>query len=293
MRKYLFTLILLPSLAHAASGDPADRYFSGKNIKLTPQEKAAIEIAEKWQSSSSTGTAPVAGPNGSINFVYGAQQPSIVCAVLQVCDVALQPGELVNSINLGDTTRWRVEPAITGSGSNEVQHLIIKPLDVGLETSLFITTNRRSYHMRLRSHRTQYMPQVSFTYPEDALVKWENMKSRETKERQEKTIPETGEYLGNLNFDYDLSGSAPWKPLRVYNDGVKTIIQMPATMAQTEAPTLLVVRKEGGWFSEDETVIVNYRLQNDRYIVDAVFDKAILIAGVGSSQSRVTITRGK
>jgi type IV secretion system protein VirB9 len=207
--------------------------------------------------------------------------------------VALQPGELVNSINLGDTARWKVEPAITGTGSNEVQHLVIKPLDVGLETSLFVTTNRRSYHMRLRSHRTEYMPQVAFTYPEDALAKWENMKARETKERQEKTMPETGEYLGNLNFDYDVSGSAPWKPLRVYNDGIKTIIQMPATMAQTEAPTLLVVRKTGGWFSDDETAIVNYRVQNDRYIVDAVFDKAILLAGVGSSQSRVTITRGK
>ena len=293
MRKYLLIFVLLPSLAQAASADIADRYFSGKNPTLTPQEKAAIEIAEKWKSSSSTGTAPVAGPNGSINFLYGAQQPSIVCAVLQVCDVALQPGELVNSISLGDAARWRVEPAITGTGSNEVQHLIIKPLDVGLETSVFVTTNRRSYHMRLRSHRTQYMPQVSFSYPEDALVKWENMKSREIKERQEKTIPETREYLGNLNFDYDVSGSAPWKPLRVYNDGVKTIIQMPLTMAQTEAPTLLVVRKDGGWLSDDETVIVNYRVQNDRYIVDAVFDKAILIAGVGSTQARVTITRGK
>jgi type IV secretory pathway VirB9-like protein len=135
MRKYLLIFVLLPSLAQAASADIADRYFSGKNPTLTPQEKAAIEIAEKWKSSSSTGTAPVAGPNGSINFLYGAQQPSIVCAVLQVCDVVLQPGELVNSISLGDAARWRVEPAITGSGSNEVQHLIIKPLDVGLETS--------------------------------------------------------------------------------------------------------------------------------------------------------------
>jgi type IV secretion system protein VirB9 len=41
----------------------------------------------------------------------------------------------------------------------------------------------------------------------------------------------------------------------------------------------------------DENVIVNYRLQNDRYIVDMVFDKAILIAGVGARQDRVTITR--
>jgi type IV secretory pathway VirB9-like protein len=56
----------------------------------------------------------------------------------------------------------------------------------------------------------------------------------------------TGEYLGDLSFDYDVSGSASWKPVRVYNDGRKTIIEMPGTMEQTEAPTLLVVRKEGG-----------------------------------------------
>ena len=58
-------------------------------------------------------------------------------------------------------------------------------------------------------------------------------------------------------------------------------------------PALLVVRKDGGVFTDDETVMVNYRVQGDRYIVDSVFDKAILIAGVGSSQDRVTIQRGK
>lgn len=296
MKKVLYAMILgaMPAVALAAPGDDlADLYFSGKNPTLTKQEKVAIAIAEKWKASGGTGTAPVAGPNGSIKFLYGAQQPSIVCAVLQVCDVALQPGEQVNSINLGDTARWTVEPAITGSGGGEVQHLIIKPLDVGLETSLVVTTNRRTYHFRLRSHRTRYMPQVSFTYPEDAMAKWEAIKTREGRERRDNTLPQTGEYLGNLSFDYEVSGSAAWKPLRVYNDGSKTIIQMPSTMAQGEAPTLLVVRQDGGLFSDDETVMVNYRVQGNRYIVDAVFDKAILIAGVGSGQDRVTIQKGQ
>jgi len=296
MKKVLYAMILgaMPVVALAAPGDDlADLYFSGKNPTLTKQEKVAIAIAEKWKASGGTGTAPVAGPNGSIKFLYGAQQPSIVCAVLQVCDVALQPGEQVNSINLGDTARWTVEPAITGSGGGEVQHLIIKPLDVGLETSLVVTTNRRTYHFRLRSHRTRYMPQVAFTYPEDAMAKWEAIKTREGRERRDNTLPQTGEYLGNLSFDYEVSGSAAWKPLRVYNDGSKTIIQMPSTMAQGEAPTLLVVRQEGGLFSDDETVMVNYRVQGNRYIVDAVFDKAILIAGVGSGQDRVTIQKGQ
>ncbi|MBV6831294.1 P-type conjugative transfer protein TrbG [Xanthomonas euvesicatoria] len=284
--------MLSPSLALAAD-DLADKYFSGANPTLTPQERAAIDIAKRWNAGAATGMKPVAGSNGAIKFLFGAQQPSIVCAVLQVCDVALQPGEQVNSINLGDTARWTVEPAITGSGPQEVQHLIIKPMDVGLETSLIVTTNRRAYHLRLRSHRTEYMPQVSFTYPEDALAKWDAIQRRETQERTDRTIPQTGEYLGDLKFDYDLSGSASWKPVRVFNDGRKTIIEMPGTMEQTEAPTLLVVRREGGIFRDEETVMVNYRVQGNRYIVDTVFDRAILIAGVGGSQDRVTISRRK
>ena len=296
MKTYAFAIFIsmMPVLALAAPGDNlADRYFSTQNPTLTPQEKAAIAIAQKWQAASATGIKPVSGTDGSIRYLFGAQEPSIVCAVLQVCDVELQAGEQVNSIHLGDTARWTVEPAITGSGPAEIQHLIIKPMDVGLETSLIVTTNRRTYHFRLRSHRTQFMPRVAFTYTEDARVKWDALKTREGKEKQERTLPQTGEYLGDLNFAYSVDGSVAWKPVRVYNDGQKTIIQMPAAMAQTEAPTLLVVRKDGGLFTDDETVLVNYRIQGDRYIVDTIFDKALLIAGVGNSQDRVVITRGQ
>ena len=146
-----------------------------------------------------------------------------MCAVLQVCDVALQTGEQVNNVNVGDP-RFTVEPAITGVGAMQRLHLLIKPLDVGLDTSLVVTTDRRTYHFRLRSSRKEFMPYVSFTYPEEAQAKWEKIRIREVKERQENTIPQTGEYLGNLNFDYKISGSARWKPSRVYNDGTKTII---------------------------------------------------------------------
>ena len=68
---------------------------------------------------------------------------------------------------------------------------------------------------------------------------------------------------------------------------------MPSTMNQAEAPILLVVRKDGGFFTDEESVQVNYRLQGNRYIVDSIFDKAILVAGVGSSQDRVTIRKGQ
>lgn len=267
----------------------ADKFFgTGAGVSLSAQEAEALAISGRWQSGQTTAMRPITGKNGAVKFVFGSPV-SIVCAVLQVCDVALQAGEQINSINLGDTARWIIEPAITGRGPSEVQHLIIKPLDVGLETSMVVTTNRRTYHMRLKSHRSKYMPTVEFEYPEDAAAKLAAIARREVQEIANNTMP-TGEYLGDLHFNYDISGSARWKPLRVYNDGRKTIIEMPETMSQTEAPTLLVVR-DGGIFSSDEQVMVNYRVQNNRYIVDAVFDRAILIAGVGSAQDRITITR--
>lgn len=286
--------MLMPFLATVAHANGLeDKYFTNDNLTLTQQERQALAIAQRWQAGGDNGgIRPLSGRNGAIQFVFGAQSPSVVCAVLQVCDVALQPGEYVNSIQLGDTARWNVEPAISGTGAGETQHLLIKPMDVGLETSLVVTTDRRVYHIRLRSHRTEYMPQVAFTYPEDALAKWDMVRSRGRQHREDNTIPRTREYLGDLSFDYDVSGSASWKPVRVFNDGHKTIIQMPRAMQQTEAPTLLVVRKDGGLFSDPETVMVNYRVQGDRYIVDTVFNKAILISGVGSSQDKITITKG-
>ena len=270
---------------------PADKFFDVPTVPLTTRDRAALAIAQRSQSASAV--QPVAGAHGAIQFPFGASQPNIVCAVLQVCDVALQGGEQLNSIHLGDTARWLVEPAASGAGPTESTHLIIKPLDVGLDTSLVVTTSRRTYHLRLRSTRNDFMPMVQFSYPEEIAAKWEAVRKQEVKDQREATIPKTGEHLGALNFDYSLSGTAAWKPVRVYNDGTRTLIQMPNAMAQTEAPTLLVLRKEGGLFTDDETVMVNYRIQGDRYIVDTVFDKAILIAGVGSSQDRVTIRRGK
>ena len=297
MRITILLLVILvgsTSLVFAASkATPGDLpelpleslYFGGENPVLTPSEQKALKIARDWQARSATQLTPVPGPDGAIRFLHGSVQPSIVCAVMQVTDIELEPGEQINNISIGDSARWLVEPAVTGAGVAEVQHIILKPMDVGLETSLIVTTNRRTYHFRLKSHKTQYMPKGSCIYPEAVQARVLCLKERQTEEKEKNTIPETQEYLGNLDFAYRISGSAPWKPVRVYNDGVKTIIQMPPKMKQTEAPSLLVL-------NGDEEVMVNYRLQGDRFIVDQLFDKAILIAGVGSKQTKITITRG-
>lgn len=304
MKKFITSLAIsvIPAITFAAgaqtngAGNMVKEYFGNETITLTAQEKEAIAISKKWQATSESAIKPVAGPDGSVRFPFGISQPSIVCAVIQACDIELQPGEQINNLNIGDTVRWILDAAVSGSGATQTQHLIITPLDVGLNTTVVATTDRRTYRIKLRSHATDYMAAVTFSYPEDAMRKFDLLKNRESKERQENTIPETGELLGDLHFDYAVSGDAAWKPVRVYNNGKKTTIQMPRAMSQTDAPTLLVLRKDGGVFSDEETVMVNYRIKGelrDRFEVDSIFDRAILISGVGSNQERVTITRGK
>jgi type IV secretion system protein TrbG len=54
----------------------------------------------------------------------------------------------------------------------------------------------------------------------------------------------------------------------------------------------VALANDGGWFSSPTPQIVNYRVQGNRYVVDAVLDRAALISGVGSGQQRVVISRG-
>ena len=68
------------------------------------------------------------------------------------------------------------------------------------------------------------------------------------------------------------------------------VIELPKSALTNEVPTLLVLRDEGGVFSDEESEIVNYRLQGNRFIVDQIPSKVVLITGVGSNQTRVTVT---
>jgi hypothetical protein len=126
-----------------------------------------------------TSAAPAAVPQAeqrqlvdeSVVFPFDRQIPTIVCAVHQLCDLALQSGEQVNSVMLGDPERWKIDEATEGSGPSATQHLIIKPLDADLDTSVIVMTKTRTYHLRLKSDRSTYMLQIAFSYPEATVAK--------------------------------------------------------------------------------------------------------------------------
>ncbi len=258
--------------------ESCENEFPGRDHRLTKGQAAALRAGRRWRRNV---LPPVAAPAGAVRFSYGLAPVDLVCEPLQITDVQLEAGEKIQNVNVGDP-RWDIEPAMTGEGESATPHLIIKPLDVGLETSLVITTSRRTYHLRLRSDRKGFMSFVTFFYPEEEEAKWKAIEKKNEEQKQKLPIPK--EYLGDLDFGYEVKGKSRWKPLRVYNDGKKTIIQMPTVMNETEAPALLILR--GG-----KETLANYRIQQDRYIVDTVFDKAVLVAGTGWHQEKITIIR--
>ena len=89
------------------------------------------------------------GADGKVIFLYGEVQPSVVCSPLQVCDIELQGGEVVRDVLVGDTVRWKVEPGTSGATGGQAIHLIVKPAEPGLVTSMVVTTSRRTYHIQL------------------------------------------------------------------------------------------------------------------------------------------------
>ena len=261
------------------SADPLPIF--SKEMPLTERDNAALAKAKDWINADQY---PFRDGN-RVTYLFNGGQATVVCAPLKLCIVELDQGERVvpNGVHLGDSARWMVSPSV---GAGERTHIIIKPVEVGLETSLALITDQRTYLLRLVSRRNDYMPIVGFHYPDQINSQWQAYYENKATERQRQSMPETGENIADLDFNYSIAGcdQCAWRPLRVYNNGQQTIIQMGKDMEQGESPALLVK-------SRQSKQLVNYRVRKDSYVVDQVFNEAVLIVGVGRNQDRVTIRR--
>ncbi len=197
----------------------------------------------------------------------------LYAAVNQVTDVALEASEKLVSVSAGDTVRWVVGDTTSGEGKEAQVHILVKPIAPDLTTNLVITTDRRTYHLELHATDKTYMASVSWTYPAASLIALKG-----TTDPSAVTTIEPGPNAEDIKFRYRLEGDAPWKPVRVFDDGVKVYIQFPSGLKQGEAPPLFVVGSDG------KTALVNYRVKGNTYIVDRLFAAAELRLGSAPQQ---------
>jgi type IV secretion system protein TrbG len=236
-----------------------------------PRVQAAIDYHQK------TGKWSTYRLPSSVLYPYNENdQPIVACAPLRTTDIQLAAGETITDVAMGDSERWIATPASSGNPSNPTPHLAVKPQMPGIETNLTIYTTARIYHLTLRSGG-RALQEVQFYYPEQIMQEISRAASRPT------TNPAQSE-PAHFDFAYQVIGpNVPWKPVRAFDDGSRVYVQMPAAMKTTDAPALMVQAGSG-------TQMINYRLSgNDTYVTDRLFDKAVLVAGVGRDQDRVTI----
>lgn len=224
-------------------------------------------------------------------FVKGALY-QLYAAVNQVSDIALEPGEKLISVSAGDTVRWVVGdtssgalqsdgPAANGADQTQV-HILVKPTAPDLQTNLVIATDRRTYHLEMHSTEKTYMASVSWIYPYSDLIALRKQNAAAV--QSAKLIIDKDLRLDQLKFRYKIDGNAPWKPVRAFDDGRKVYLQFPSGLRQGEAPPLFVTGSNG------EPALVNYRVQDNYYIVDRLFAAAELRLGT-EPQEVVRITR--
>lgn len=199
----------------------------------------------------------------------------ITSAVDHVTDIQLKPGEVLTTApTSGDTVRWSIGVMKSGALPEETTHLIVKPLDDRIQTNLIIATNQHVYQLRLKSGAF-HMPVVAWNYPEDSARALQAAVQREAS--QEPTVaPE------QLRFGYAIEpeDKYPWTPVRVFDDGNKTFIQMPKAMKTSDAPALFLLE------DDSEPLLTNYRIKGDYYIVDRLLERAELRVG---ASKKVTI----
>jgi type IV secretion system protein TrbG len=203
----------------------------------------------------------------------------------QITDIALQPGEqLVGAgpVAAGDTVRWIIGDTVSGAGAAERVHILVKPTRADLSTNLLINTDRRSYHLELHANALTYMASVSWSYPQDELIA-----IRGRAHAAEAAAPiASGIDIPHLAFGYRIIGDKPdWRPLRVFDDGVRTFIEFPESVARSEMPPVFVIGAGG------QGELVNYRVSGHHMIVDRLFAEAELRMGDKHSEQRVRIVR--
>ena len=227
------------------------------------------------------------GDTRLVEFEYDPDNTFLVLArPKSVTHVAFGEDEKISTVAGGDTKNWELSP------TSDRRHLFVKPLFEGLETSMTVLTDKRSYQFVLRSTGpgSKWYQRVTWRYGQTILMDMraqeeqriaDDKAAREAAKVKENITLATNIDPQKLRFTYELSGDAPFKPTSVFDDGKFTWIRMPADLV--ELPALFAA-------SEDqELAIVNYIIKGEYMLAQRLMDTGVLRLG----KQEVRFTRKK
>lgn len=202
--------------------------------------------------------------SGAYLFQYGtAMPPTLTCAPNHVCEIRLQEGENVYDVVAGDTIRFIIGRGAEGKDGS-IPVIFFQPLDscqrdpstnvcVGmLSTNLIITTDRRTYDVRLAANGGGGRTRYGFIYPGGGTATTSNapmfraLPQTPPAPREDHSVAASASSVGCLetakDYRIDVSGQPDYVPLVVCNDGVRTYLSMPLRYT---APSIYTVFDNG------------------------------------------------
>lgn len=211
-------------------------------------------------------------------LMYDYNEGSVYQVYVQlghVTDIILHPNEKLVGVLAGDTERWNMDTA----NVDHTVHVYLKPKFSDISTNFIINTEKRSYRLLVLSKDT-YNPVISWDYPEEMYRKLASTEVYENHEEKEFldifTEKIDGRYIAKtMNYSYETKGSKKADkalfPLKVFDDGTRTYIQMPKSN-QYDLPVLYNVENT----DKEKLTLVNYRIHGTYFIADRVFTHARL-----------------
>jgi type IV secretion system protein VirB9 len=166
--------------------------------------------------------------------------------------IELQPDEKIETLALGDSIAWKVEPNRKGD------IIFVKPVDKNAISNLNVVTDKRIYSFLLRSNTRPPAGQiyaVRFRFPDD-----EASAKLLGEAKQRAANPNLKDLnIANANSDYGYKGSSANKPVAVFDDGTKTWFRF-----EGETPAIYIVDND-----RNES-LVNFRTEGPYVIIDKV-----------------------
>lgn len=198
-------------------------------------------------------------------------------APLRVTTLTLGPGETLVAKAAGDTVRWQIGETTSGEGAGRRSHVLIKPLQRGLETNLVLTTSRRVYFLDLKSGGVEsFNAAIAWDAGDlETAGTWASLQDGTGRVPDPVVTPDiASDRPLDARYRIEPRGRRPrWTPTSVFNDGQRTFIAFSTDLQIDEAPVLFVIASDG------EAQMVNYRQAGGLFIVDRVFDRAELRLG--------------
>ena len=215
---------------------------------------------------------------------------TIYSSPMKITDIVLEKGEKIVSQAAGDTLRWQLASTYSGEKDNVQQHILVKPTAAGIENTVVVTTNKRTYHLLFVStDQDTYMVSVKWKYPKDMVKTYDNsdVPFGESSGSGSKS-PSID--LSKMEFDYTwrmYKGETPdWYPQEVFHSDRQTFILLSKKFWSENAELpILELRLANG----SKKTMINWRVQEPYMVVDSVIDKAFLKLGVDSKENTTVV----